>query len=185
MGALLGFSLAVPPGPMNAWIATAATRSFRAGTLTASGAMAADAVLGAAVYLLSRSFDLHGIVREIDLVGAVVLGVLGVRALRRPSDGPERPPDGRTVLVGLGVGLSNPYQVVWWLTAGLAFAYLGGLVLLAGLFGAIAVWVVVFPWAMARGVRRYPGLARAVTWVSGLLMLGFAVYFAYLAVHPG
>ncbi len=182
MGALLGFSLAVPPGPMNAWIATAATRSFRAGTLTASGAMAADAVLGAAVYLLSRSFDLHGIVREIDLVGAVVLGVLGVRALRRPSDGPERPPDGRTMLVGLGVGLSNPYQVVWWLTAGLAFAYLGGLVLLAGLFGAIAVWVVAFPAAVHSGARRHPAVREGLRLGSVAILLGFAGYFAYLFV---
>ncbi len=185
-GLALGFSLTVPPGPMNALIASRSTRAYRAGLLTGLGAMSADGILGAAVYALQSAVDLTSIVRYVYVLGCGVMAFLAYRLLARPAPAEVAEPGGlATYSTALAIGLSNPFQILWWLTAGLAFAYLGGLVLLAGLFGAIAVWVVVFPWAMARGVRRYPGLARAVTWVSGLLMLGFAVYFAYLAAHPG
>jgi threonine/homoserine/homoserine lactone efflux protein len=80
------------------------------------------------------------------------------------------------------VGVSNPFQILWWLTVGIAFAYLGGLVLFAGLFGAIAVWIIVFPWVVHLGAERRPGIARAIVAVSGVLIFGFAAYFLYLAL---
>ena len=180
LGAALGFSLVVPPGPMNAWIASASARSFRAGFVTGLGAMAADAVLGAAVYLLERVVALGSAVRYVYPVGAVVMAYLGVRLLRRSRSEERELGDDRRFLRAWLLGLSNPFQVVWWLTAGVAFAYLGGIVLLVGLFGAIAVWVVAFPLAIHAGTRRRPGVARAVEVGSAAILLGFAVYFGVL-----
>ncbi|MGI0130612.1 MAG: lysine transporter LysE, partial [Thermoplasmata archaeon] len=77
---------------------------------------------------------------------------------------------------------SNPFQIVWWLTAGLAFAYLGGLVLFVALFAAIALWVLAFPSALHLGTRRRPGAARAVVYVSAVILFAFAAYFLVLAV---
>jgi threonine/homoserine/homoserine lactone efflux protein len=181
-GVALGFSLVVPPGPMNAWIASAAARSFRAGFVTGLGAMSADGVLGAAVYALEREVDLHGIVRGIYAVGAAVMAYLGFRLFRAaPGDEADLGDERRFVRAVL-IGLSNPFQLVWWLTAGVAFAYLGGIALLAGLFGAIAVWIVAFPLAIGTGIRRRPELARAVQLGSGAILIAFSVYFAALFV---
>jgi threonine/homoserine/homoserine lactone efflux protein len=182
VGVALGFSLTVPPGPMNALIASISTRSRRGGVLTGLGAMTADLVLGGLVFALDSSLDLRRVVEPIYVVGCAVMLYFAVRLLLRR--GAPLPPlgDVRTFSRALGIGLSNPYQILWWLTAGVAFAYLGGIVLLAGLFGAIAVWIVVFPFAIHAGSRRYPRLESIVVYASGAILLGFVVYFAWLAI---
>ncbi len=181
-GLALGFSLTIPPGPMNALIAHRAVRSFPAGVATGLGAMTADALLGAFVYGVRAEVDLGRWVRPVEAIGAVVLALMAVRLFQdRPA--PDRPAASgpRVYSEALLVGVTNPFQILWWLTAGLAFAYVGGLLLFVGLFGAIAVWVVVFPyvlWAGARNDARIPG---AVAWVSAALLVGFAGYFALSA----
>lgn len=183
LGLVLGFSLTIPPGPMNAFIASRAVRSLREGVTAGLGAMSADLVLGGLIYAVRSAVDLTSVVREIYVVGAAVMVFLGVGLLRRPRETPV--PEAtvtRTYATALGLGVSNPFQIIWWLTAGLAFAYLGGLVLFVGLFGAIAVWIVVFPWALHVGTRGRPRASRAVVLVSEVLLFAFAAYFLYLAL---
>jgi threonine/homoserine/homoserine lactone efflux protein len=182
-GLALGFSLTVPPGPMNALMAQRSIVSYRRGFLTGLGAMSADLILGASVFVLQSEIDLGAVVRFVYLLGAAVMAFLAYRILR-PQPGEGRPPSGElaTYTSALAVGLSNPFQILWWLTAGIAFAYLGGVLLLAGLFGAILVWILAFPYAMHVGVRERPRLERAVVIASGAILLGFSVYFAFLAV---
>jgi len=181
-GVALGFSLTVPPGPMNALIAGLSARSRRAGTITGFGAMTSDGILAAVVFALSTAVDLRSLVRPIDAIGAVALAYFGLRTLRRPPTDDEVPRDDvRSFSRAVVVGITNPFQVAWWFTAGLAFARLGGAVLLAGLFGAVAIWVVVFPAAVFAGARRYPAARRAIVLLSGAILLAFAVYFAVLA----
>jgi threonine/homoserine/homoserine lactone efflux protein len=182
-GILLGFSLTAPPGPMNALIASRAVRSLRRGILTGFGAMSADAALAGIVFALSRLVDLTTFIRPVYGLGCVVMGYFGYRLLAPHL--PIVPPvdsSARTYSTAFLIGLSNPFQVVWWLTAGLAFAYVGGVTLFAGLFGAIAVWIVAFPYALTVGVQRFPSIERWITYGSGALMIGFAAYFAFLAI---
>ena len=104
------------------------------------------------------------------------------------------------------LALTNPYQVAFWLTVGVGLLQPGELdvlaslpvvgreaagllvvrtghpVLLAGLFGGIAVWITGFPAAIVAARRRVERLAPAVAWVSaailavtGLLFLGQAL----------
>lgn len=182
-GFALGFSLTIPPGPMNALIASRAIHSLRAGILTGLGAMSADLILGVLVYGLRSAVDLGAIVRWVYLVGAGVMVFFGVRLLTRPTTAAVDPTAGlRTYSQAILVGVSNPFQIVWWLTAGLAFAYFGGIVLFVGLFAAIAVWVVSFPYALHLGSRGRPQVARAVLYTSAALMFGFAAYFVVLAL---
>ncbi len=182
-GLLLGFTLTAPPGPMNVLIATQAVRSFRRGVVTGFGAMSADAVLGVVVFVFSAAVDLTKFIRPVYALGCVVMGYLGYRLfLRRASVVPPPASTARTYSTALLLGLSNPFQILWWLTAGLAFAYVGGLVLFAGLFGAIGVWIVAFPYAFSSGARHSPPVERWVTYGSGFLMIAFAAYFAFLAV---
>jgi len=182
-GLALGFSLTIPPGPMNALIASQTVRSLRAGIVTGLGAMSADLVLGVLVYALRSVVDLGSVVRWVYLVGAVAMTFLAIRLLR-PRRSAETPPTEalRTYSQGVFVGVTNPVQIVWWLTAGLAFAYLGGYVLFLGLFAAIAIWVVTFPYALHLGTRGRPRVGEAVVIGSAILLLGFAGYFVYLAL---
>lgn len=182
IGIVLGFSLVVPPGPMNAWIAAVAARSYRAGVVTGLGAMTADGILAAAVYLLEQVVDLHSVVRYVYPIGAAVMGFLGARLLRRRAGADRNVGDELAFARALLVGLSNPFQVVWWLTAGVAFAYLGGAVLLLGLFGAIVVWILCFPGAIRAGARRLAPFEYGVQLVSGGILLVFAAYFVALFV---
>ncbi|MCI4343017.1 MAG: LysE family transporter [Thermoplasmata archaeon] len=178
----LGFSLTVPPGPMNALIASRTMRSLRAGITTGLGAMSADAVLGAIVYIVRVSVDLGPWVRWIEGVGAVVLAGMAFRLLREHQSEDRRPTtELRVFSEALVVGVTNPFQILWWVTAGLAFAYVGGALLLAGLFAAIAVWVVVFPYVLSEGVRRDARVPRLVSLASALLLVAFAVYLALRA----
>jgi threonine/homoserine/homoserine lactone efflux protein len=181
-GIVLGFSLTIPPGPMNALIAARSVVSLRAGILTGFGAMSADLLLGVAVYALRSEVDLGSVVRYVYAIGAAVMVYLAYRLARAPSPPAAAPSEGvRTYSQAVLVGVSNPFQIVWWLTAGLAFAYLGGLVLFVGLFAAILVWILAFPYALHLGTRGRPGLSRAIVYVSAGIMVGFAVYFAVLA----
>lgn len=182
-GLALGFSLTIPPGPMNALIASQSVRSRTEGFVTGLGAMTADLVLGLLVYGLRSVFDLNGFLRIVYVVGTVVMAYFGYRLWVR-RDATSAPPASRTLTFtqALGLGLSNPVQIVWWFTAGLAFAYLGGVALFLGLFAAIAVWIVVFPTLVHRGSRRYPAMGRWVSTISSGIMIAFAIYFAYLAI---
>lgn len=183
LGLALGFSLTVPPGPMNALIAARSTSSFRRGFLTGLGAMSADVVLGTVVYLLQRSVDLSSVVRYVYVVGCAVMLFLGYRLIHgRPAVPVNESSELSVYSSALSIGLSNPFQILWWFTAGIAFAYLGGLVLLAGLFGAVAIWIVAFPYSLHVGLRDHPKAQQVVAWVSGAILLAFAIYFAVLAV---
>lgn len=182
-GVVLGFSLAAPPGPMNALLAARSAVSFRAGFLTGLGAFSADLILGLVVYLLQRELDVELVIRYVYVLGCGVMLFFAYRLFTsRPA--PEETTRDRLSAYSsaLGVGLSNPFQILWWLTAGLAFAYIGGAVLFGGLFGAILVWIVAFPFAVHTGVQRYPQTRQYIGWGSGALMVAFGVYFAILAL---
>jgi threonine/homoserine/homoserine lactone efflux protein len=181
-GLALGFSLTIPPGPMNALIAHRSMRSYRAGVTTGIGAMSADAILGSLVYVARSTVDFGPWIREIEAVGALVLAFMVYRLIReRPAAQPSPSSDVRVYSEALIVGVTNPFQILWWVTAGLAFAYVGGAVLFVGLFGAIGVWVVVFPYALTQGARRDVRFPRAVSVVSSVLLAAFAAFFAVSA----
>ena len=182
-GFALGFSLTIPPGPMNLFIAAQSVRSFREGVTTGFGAMMADLTLGVVVYAIRSVVDLGAELRWVYLLGAAVMVYLGIGLLRRTRGAAPPETSGlRTFTTAFGIGISNPFQVVWWLTVGIAFAYIGGLVLFVGLFGAIAVWILLFPWAVHAGAERRPGVANAIVVTSGVLIFGFAAYFLVLAL---
>ena len=182
-GLALGFSLTIPPGPMNALIASQTMRSLRSGIITGCGAMTADLVLGLLVYALRSVVDLGSVLRLVYVVGAGVMILFGVRSLIRTARPVGEPTaDIPTYSQAVLVGVTNPFQIVWWLTAGLAFAYLGGIPLFVGLFVAIAIWIVAFPYALHLGTRGHPNAVRAVAYVAAALMFVFAAYFVVLAV---
>jgi len=114
-------------------------------------------------------------------------------------------PDGRGFRKAFVLALTNPYQILFWVTVGVGlldpgtvdvFAHLpggggalagtlvvrtGSAALLAGLFGGIGVWIVGFPAVLVGVGRRVDAFAPAVAAVSAVVLAGFGVTFCWTA----
>ncbi len=205
-GVVFGLALAAPPGPMNAVIAEeSVVGGWRSGFRSGLGAMTAD--------LVFLALALVGAVAVVERVPAVRNGMVAVGGLLmlyfaygalegvggsfRSS---ERSSGGRGFTKAFVLALTNPYQILFWLTVGVgllapgqvdvlsyASAALSGLVvvetgspaLLVGLFGGILAWIVGFPAALSAAERRTEAVAPAVAALSAAVLALFGVYFLY------
>jgi threonine/homoserine/homoserine lactone efflux protein len=208
-GVAFGLALAAPPGPMNAVIAEESVlRGWGAGFRAGLGAAIADfcffvlAVVGVVTF-----------VRRSELVTGLMVGVGGVLMLyfaygavadARETFTRTAVPEGesRGFRKAFVLALTNPYQVVFWLTvgvgllepgrldalapladslAGLLVVETGSPALLVGLFGGIGIWITGFPAALTAAERRVNRLGPAVAVVSGVVLAGFGVYYLFRA----
>jgi len=209
-GVVFGLALAAPPGPMNAVIAEeSVVRGFRAGAIAGCGAMIADAT-----FFVLAALGVVSIVREITYLQGAMVAVGGllmlyfavdaVRELDRTftdfDDGTPRS-DARGFRRAFLLALTNPYQIVFWLTVGVGLltpgtvdvlsqvpyvgdALAGVLVvrtgdpaLIVGLFAGIVVWIVGFPATLVGVGRRIDRFAPAVATLSALFLAAFGVLF--------
>ena len=204
-GVVFGLALAAPPGPMNAVIAEESVlRGWTSGFKAGLGAMTADLVflglaLAGAVAVLERAPTLRN---TMVAVGGVLMLYFAYGALSgaRESFRAAATPESRGFSKAFVLALTNPYQILFWLTVGvgllapgsvdvLAYAAdaLAGVVvvetghpaLLVGLFGGIAVWIVGFPAALSAAERRMENAAPAVAVLSAGVLALFGVYFLY------
>jgi threonine/homoserine/homoserine lactone efflux protein len=212
-GVVFGLALAAPPGPMNAIIAEeSVVRGWLSGFVAGLGAMTADAVffvlaLAGAVTVVQRAPTLQ----------AVMVGVGGVLMLYFAYDAArealaseqflhDAEADSRGFRRAFVLALTNPYQIVFWITVGVALlepgqldvlaetpyvgADLAGLLvvetgspaLLVGFFGGIVVWITGFPATLVAAGRRVDAFAPAVAALSALVLAGFGVVFVADAV---
>ena len=181
--------MAVPPGPMNALIAAWSLRSFRHGFAVGAGAMSADFLL------MLLTLALYGILKGLGqrfFAPFHAAGGLFFLYLAYKIGTAKPPQEGsagwghplRGYLLGLSLGLVNPYQVGWWLTAGLSSIASFGVEWAAGLFLAILTWIIAFPAAVRSGWR----LNSRLTWLtikffSVTVLAVFGVLFIYTAAR--
>ncbi len=228
-GVVFGLALAAPPGPMNAVIAEESVlRGWTAGFLAGLGAMVADAVfLGLSLlgvvsvvadYPLLRAamvgtggllmlYFAYGAASEAS-ESAFGTGDPGDETDGTADDESRSPPrardrgtDARGFRKALLLALTNPYQIVFWLTVGVGLLrpgsidvlaqtpYVGAVLsdllvvqtgspaLLLGLFGGIVVWIVGFPAALVGVGRRVDRFAPAIAYASAAVLVGFGVIF--------
>ncbi len=151
------------------------------GTAIGLGAMTADATYLALILLVHQIIP-TALERPLALVGGSFLIFLGYSILRKEGSG-FASMTGRGYVSGVLVGLSNPYQLGWWLTAGLSMVDALGVASAAGFFGALLVWVILFPFSLNRITRRYGSyFPRAIRLVSGIAVIAFGLYFIGLAL---
>jgi threonine/homoserine/homoserine lactone efflux protein len=221
-GAVFGLALAAPPGPMNAVIAEeSVVRGWVAGFTAGLGAMTADTVF----FVLS----LAGVVAFLDeaptvrtamvAAGGLLMLYFAYGALRDAQStftgegGATTEPDGGTGPDSVGesrgfrkafvLALTNPYQILFWLTVGVGLlrpgrvdvlavlpvvgdefslvVTTGSPALLVGLFGGIVVWIVAFPATLVSVGRRVDAFAPAVAVGSALVLAGFGLAFLWTA----
>jgi len=210
-GAVFGLALAAPPGPMNAVIAgESVLRGWTAGFRAGLGAMAADLC-----FLALSLLGVVAVVGSMPHLRAAMVGAGGVLmlwfasgALRDAVSGIDwdTEAEGRGFRKAFALALTNPYQILFWLTAGVGMlepgrtdvlvqapyagdALSGVLVvetgtpaLLVGFFLGIAVWIVGFPASLVAAGRRLNRLARWVAYLSAAVLAGFGLWFLADAV---
>jgi len=188
-GVGIGLSLAAPPGPVNAIIAShTVTRSWRAGLLVGLGATTADTIF-LAVAILARS-ALAGIgpyVPFIALLGAVVMAYFAwtaARSWRRTEEILESKPEehAKSYGTGLSVNLTSPYPILWWLTAGLVLINQLGPTVLIGFFAGLVLWITAFPLALREAQRHIARAYHAVLLFSIVCLLAFAAWLVWSAL---
>jgi threonine/homoserine/homoserine lactone efflux protein len=186
-GAALGLSIAAPPGPVTALAAQqVVSRSWLSGWLVMFGATVADAVFFVLTY--------YGVARLVTteergvlfVLGGVLMLYLAIATVRKAglsagtllAEARTAPPTGRSpFLFGLLMGLTNPYQLGWWVAIGAGMvAEFGGSIAL-GFFVGIVAWTIVFTVAVHASVTRYRRIAPAIAYASAALMVGFGLWF--------
>lgn len=199
-GALLGLSLAAPPGPMNAVIAEeSVNRGWRSGFAAGVGAMTADACF----FVLALA-GLVTVVRDSPTVRGVMVGAGGllmlyfaygaVKSAGSFSD-TEAANDAAGFKKAFLLALTNPFQITWWLTAGVGLLSPGeiaafgvnlpatsGTLTVVGFFTGILIWITGFPASLRAAGGRVDSLGTAIAYVSALVLGYFGVTFLWDAV---
>ncbi|MWV65102.1 LysE family transporter [Halorubrum sp. JWXQ-INN 858] len=211
VGGLFGLALAAPPGPMNAVIAEEAVfRGWFAGARAGLGAATADVLFFVLAYVGVVSFieSVPRLQTGMVAVGGVLMcyfavgAARGARASFLPTAGDTpRIAAGKGFRKALALALTNPYQVLFWLTVGVGLLRPGRLdvlarlpivggelagtlvvttgspALLGGFFAGVFGWVVAFPAALVAAERRIETFAPVVAVGSALVLAGFGVFF--------
>jgi threonine/homoserine/homoserine lactone efflux protein len=181
LGFTLGLSLAVPPGPVNAVIASEGAVKATRGTLVGLGAMTADATFMVLTLVVGNWLP-ESARRPLTLVGGMVFVAMGVLVLRSSSSG--RRASGTQYLTGLTMGLTNPFQIAWWLTAGLTLVTAFGPLVVAGFFSGIVVWIIAFPLALRKGVVAFGSkVIEIIKTISAGVLFAYGIWFFYLFVE--
>jgi threonine/homoserine/homoserine lactone efflux protein len=186
-GILIGLSLAAPPGPVNAIIAAESVKkSYLNGMKVGLGAMTADATfLVITLVGVTVLFTGDAVKIIVSLAGGLILAYMAVTILKdfnKPlkEDGKEKLKN--PYLTGLTIGITNPAQILWWLTAGAALIANFNAPGIVGFFIGIGLWVSSFSmtlhFARKKAVWMYP----AVTLVSGVVLLFFSALLIYGAI---
>ncbi|MBX0302436.1 LysE family translocator [Haloarcula salinisoli] len=212
-GVVFGLALAAPPGPMNAIIAEeSAVRGWRAGFTAGLGAMVADLsfFLLALAGVVTVVQDAPTVRRAMVAGGGLLMLYFAYGAVQDAtalsSVDATAADESRGFRKAFVLALSNPYQVLFWLTVGVGLldpgqvdvlaplpavgpALTGLFVvrtghpgLLAGLFGGVLIWITGFPATIVAARSRVERLAPVVAWLSGALLAGFGVVFLWQAV---
>ncbi|MEM4971711.1 MAG: LysE family translocator [Sulfolobales archaeon] len=188
-GLIYGFSLAVPPGPMNALIASRSLVSFKIGFLTGLGAMTADFILMIITYFTSNIID-SNIIKVIYVVGGSYMILLALLIAKSNPEKDVKNRGGRSKTANslvsystsLALGLTNPYQILWWLSAGLSFLSIFGPAAITGLFIAILIWITFFP-LLVRAGYYYGG--RVTIIAIKVFSIAVLLTFAGLILYEG
>lgn len=186
----MGFSIAAPPGPVTALSAQlVVSRSWFSGWLVMVGATVADAVFFVLTYYGVARLITPGERGDLFLLGGLLMLFLAFSTVRTAGrrDGGSLPP--RTsrwspsstrrspFLLGLSMGLTNPYQLGWWVAVGAGMVADFGARVAVGFFVGIVAWTLIVTALVHEGVRRYQRVAPVIAYASAAIMVGFGTWF--------
>jgi len=192
-GMTVGVALAAPIGPINVELIRRGIRDgFLHGWLVGLGALSADTIYAILVVGgLTPFADRPALRVPLYLAGGVMLAWVGWGSVRHALGGMAKadgqpPRRGKSFVTGFFMAAFNPMGIVYWLSVGAALVAeavnrvgkVGSPVLVGGVFLGILAWVT-FISVVAQVSRRFvtgTGM-RWVTGASGIIILGFALWF--------
>lgn len=187
-GIALGLSIAAPPGPVNAVIAVQSVKSSIRGFLVGLGAMTSDATFLVITHYLGGFIMIDDRIRAFfSALSCILMAYLAFLTFRSSRKVESMMSKGEMrvhlpYLTGLSIGLTNPFQITWWMSVGLSLISSIGLVIIAGFFTGILLWITLFPTAMHWANNRIPHLYRVVIYASSALLVAFSVWFLYSVI---
>ncbi len=188
----IGISVAAIPGPIFfELVRRTLSRGFAFGSLLSVGEFFGNFLLLSLIFLGVSNFFTQTIVKEgLFLCGALVLGFLGVSALRLKRNDVElsygkAPRGGNSIVVGFLISLSSPIVVALWIS--LSGSYLAtfataGVVFLHIFLVAFGIMVFYFGLATLLYLTRSrisPRYVVSLSKIFGLVLLGYSFYFLY------
>ena len=187
-GLLLGFSAAVPIGPVNVMIMSAAINSFGSAFAIGLGAMSADVA-----YLLLLAFGVLGylqgeiIEKIIGAFGFCYLAYISYVIFKNADKPIRAQAQGvqanftKNYAKGLFVTLVNPCTVGFWLSvASFAKSFENAGAVVAGLVAAIFIWIASMPFAVHKSAKFISqNVAKWINYVCSVILLGFAFFLSH------
>lgn len=182
-GVILGVSLAGPPGPVTAIMVNRAAESVLKGAFVGFGAMSADFILMILTFLFRARLNLTPYDPYIFLLGSFFFILLAYLIFRSKENEQHGRKYNSGYLAGLSIGLVNPMQIGWWLTAGLGFYDKFGLLPFYFLFAGIVFWVFFLSLIVYKFSNRYGSAVNTGVKIFSIVSLtAFGFYFLYLGI---
>lgn len=185
-GAALGISLAAPPGPVIAVMATAATKGrTRESIVTALGAITADAMwlslvtLGFLAYLRDHPRGVGGL----GLGGAALLFWMAWQGWKAARAGSYESNLRGSFRLGFLTVLTSPFSFAWWMGNGALLIATWGPSGVAGMFAALLLYAVLITFAFAWLGSNFRHTAVVIAYVSIVMLAGFGVHVALESVR--
>jgi threonine/homoserine/homoserine lactone efflux protein len=195
---LLGLSIAAPVGPASIAILKSGLQGgFWSAIKVALGVVTADMTYVLVAYFgLARLITIPVVETTILFLGMLVLAYLGYQTIRdasKPVDVQANAPVTRVnpFFQGYAVNISNPMAVVWWLgvIGSILATTAQGTASLLTLPYTLAIVVGIFIWhtglSLASHFSKHVFSSRviqAISILSGLVLIGFALRFGYNAL---
>ncbi len=182
VGTLLGVSLAAPPGPVTSIIVRRSTVSMFSGIMVGFGAMTADLILMLIMIFTNAVLSLSTFETYIYIAGAAIIFIAGAHLILDYRKDVDYAKSG-SYLAGLTIGLVNPFQIIWWLSSGLAFLLKFGIQVFYFLFAGTTLWVIFLSYVINRISEMYgKKMIRAASLFSIAVLFFFGFLFVYLFV---
>ena len=180
LGIFLGLSMAAPPGPVNSLIIESSIKSLYDGTKIGFGAMTADFIFMVLIFAFQKTINFSYFLPIIYLAGALVFLYFAIDMKLHNTDSTSNEFTFYGYFKGLGTGLVNPYQIIWWLSAGLAIFETFGYTLFYFFFIGICIWIISITALVHYSYLKYGDvLRRILTNFSFVVLLIFSGIFIY------
>jgi threonine/homoserine/homoserine lactone efflux protein len=167
--------MAAPPGPINAIMANESLRSKLHGSSVGFGAMTADFIFFLITFEV-RKFIPENLLVVFYFIGGGLMIFLSYATLKAKVG--NRSKKGN-YFTGLIMGITNPYQISWWITVGLFMINEFGISIILPFFVGIIIWIFAFTTFINRLGNKY---AKYVKIFSFIILLAFGLYMIYEGV---
>jgi threonine/homoserine/homoserine lactone efflux protein len=151
------------------------------------GAMTADAIfLVITLVGVTVLFTGDTVKMIVSAAGGLILAYMALGILRnfnKPLADSSKSEVSRPYLTGLTVGVTNPAQILWWITAGAALITNFNAAGIVGFFIGIVLWVSSFSVTLHFAQKKARWVYPAITLISGLILLAFGLILAYSAIQ--